>query len=282
MVALESTVITHGLPRPINLELARRMEVEVSREGAIPATVAVLDGRPYIGLTPDHLEHLALTEKAVKISRRDLAAARVKGLTGGTTVSATMYMAAVTGIQVFATGGIGGVHKGSSGDISADLPELARTPMIVVCSGAKSILDLPRTLEWLETAGVPVVGWQTDEFPGFISESSGLAVPFRADTAEEIAHLMQAQGEMGLSAGLLVCVPCPTEEAVPAGEVNKAMAQAEELADAQSITGKELTPFLLARLSELTDGATLRANLSLLRNNASIAAAISKAVASSG
>ncbi len=279
VVALESTVLTHGLPRPANLELARRLESEVRKAGAVPATVAVLGGRIRLGLDPISLEHIALTTEAIKISRRDLGVAAARGLDGGTTVAATMYVAHAGGVRVFATGGIGGVHRGAAGDVSADLPELARTPVAVVCAGAKSILDLPRTLEWLETAGVPVLGWRTKTFPAFFSLSSGLPVSERVESAADAAAVLRAHWGLGLGSGVLLCVPCPQEDAVPEDLVRQALVAAEEEAAGLGITGKELTPFLLSRLADLTEGATLRANLALLRKNARVAAEIAKALA---
>jgi pseudouridine-5'-phosphate glycosidase len=279
VVALESTVITHGLPEPVNLELARRMESEVRSAGAVPATVAVIDGRICLGVTTDELERLALSRSLMKISRRDLGTAVAQHGTGGTTVAATMIAAHAGGVQVFATGGIGGVHRGLSGDISADLPELARTPVVVVCAGAKAILDLPRTLEWLETAGVPVLGWGTDEFPAFFTRSSGLPVSARVKNAAETAALVRTQWGMGLRSGVLVCVPCPEEVAVPAEKVELVLRTALQQAESEGVHGKQVTPYLLSRLADLSGGGTLRANLALLRNNARVAAEIARAFA---
>jgi len=279
VVALESTVITHGLPEPVNLELARRMEGEVRAAGAVPATVAVIDGRVCLGVTTDELERLALSRSLMKISRRDLGAATALRATGGMTVAATMIAAHAGGVRVFATGGIGGVHRGSSGDVSADLPELARTPIVVVCAGAKAILDLPRTLEWLETAGVPVLGWGTDEFPAFFTRSSGLPVSARVKDAAEAAALIRAQWGMGLRSGVLVCVPCPEDVAVPAEAVERVLRTALQQAEAEGVRGKQVTPFLLSRLADLSGGGTLRANLALLRNNARVAAEIARVFA---
>jgi len=278
VVALETTVVTHGLPRPVNLELARRLEHEVRAAGATPATAAVLEGQPHLGLSPEQLERLALDEQAIKINRRDLGTARALGLTGGTTVSATMILAHAAGVQVFATGGIGGVHRGDSGDVSADLPELARTPVAVVCSGAKSILDLPRTLEWLETAGVPVLGYQTADFPAFFARESGLAVGARLNSAAQSAAWLRAHWGLGLGSGVLITVPCPEEAAVSEMAIELAIEAALHQADEQHIGGKALTPFLLARLAEATEGATLRANLALLKNNARVAGEIARAL----
>jgi pseudouridine-5'-phosphate glycosidase len=279
LVALESTVITHGLPRPTNLETARRLETIVIQAGALPATVAVLDGQLRVGLAADELERLANDTKAVKVSRRDLGPALASRMTGGTTVSATMLAAAAAGVRVFATGGIGGVHRGPTGDVSADLPELARTPVAVVCAGAKSILDLPRTLEWLETAGVPVIGWGTNEFPAFYAVSSGLPVSARADTAGAITAMLRAAWDLGLTGGALVTVPVPAEDALDPVVISQALEQAERRAAQAGIAGSALTPYLLAQLNELTDGASLRANLALLANNARAAAELAVALA---
>ncbi len=279
VVALESTVITHGLPEPVNLELARRLEGEVRAAGAVPATVAVIDGRVCLGVTTDELERLALSRSLWKISRRDLGAAMAQRATGGTTVAATMIAAHAGGVQVFATGGIGGVHRGSPSDISADLPELARTPVVVVCAGAKAILDLPRTLEWLETFGVPVLGWGTDEFPAFFTRGSGLPVSVRVGDAAQAAALIRTHWGMGLRSGVLVCVPCPEEVAVPAEAVETVLRTALQQAEAEGVRGKHVTPFLLSRLADLTAGGTLRANLALLRNNARVAADLARAFA---
>jgi pseudouridine-5'-phosphate glycosidase len=278
VVALESTVITHGLPQPVNLELARLMESEVLSAGAQPATIAVVNGQVRVGLTQEELERLALASGVLKVSRRDLGAVIARGEWGGTTVAATMIAAHAAGIRVFATGGIGGVHRGSAGDLSADLPELARTPVAVVCAGAKAILDLPRTLEWLETAGVPVIGWSTDEFPAFFTCSSGLPVSIRIDSPQEAAEILRAHWAIANAGGALICVPCPEEFAVPASQVEPRLQQALAQAEAGHVTGKELTPFLLSRLSELTGGDTMRANLALLRQNARVAAEVAAAL----
>lgn len=278
VVALESTVITHGLPRPVNLDLARWMESEVLSVGVLPATVAMMDGVVRLGLTSEELENLALAKEVHKISRRDLATAVAKRQTGGTTVAASIFISNSIGIQVFATGGIGGVHRGDSGDISADLPELAHTPIAVICSGAKAILDLPRTLEWLETASVPVIGWGTEEFPAFFSRTSGLPVSTSLTTLAEIVAFLRSHWRMGIGSGVLICVPCPDEAAVPREIAEEAIAQAEADAQRSNIAGSELTPYLLNRIAELTEGATLRANLELLKNNAHVAATIAKAL----
>lgn len=272
VVALESTVITHGLPRPSNLELAKEMEARVRAHGAIPATVGILEGQIHLGLAPDQLEHLALRAQARKVSRRDLAIVAAQRLDGGTTVAGTLFVAHAAGVRVFATGGIGGVHRGSGGDVSADLPALSETPLAVVCAGAKAILDLPRTVEWLETAGVPVVGWQTDEFPAFFSRSSGLPVAVQANEMAELAALVRAHWRLGLKSAVLVGVPCPASDAIPPEALEAALEQAEGEAHAAGISGAQLTPFLLSKVAQLTDEASLRANLALLRQNAEIAA----------
>jgi len=274
VVALESTVITHGLPRPKNLELARQMEAEVRAHGAVPATAAIIHGDIFLGLTDEQLEGLADDEHAVKVSRRDFGAVCARQQNGGTTVAGTMIVAHAAGVRVFATGGIGGIHRGDGFDVSADLPELGRSAVAVVCAGAKSILDLPRTLERLETDGVPVLGWQSRHFPAFFSRESGLMLETMLADAEEAAALLHAHWRIGLRSGALITVPCPAEDALPLDQVDAALLAAEEEASQQNIHGKRLTPFLLTRLSELTGGATLKANLSLLRNNARIAADI--------
>ena len=276
IVALESTVITHGLPRPVNVELARQLEKEIRQVGAVPATIALLKGKVHIGLSEKDLERLALDTESIKISVRDIGLARASRYSGGTTVAATMFLANKAGIPVFATGGIGGVHHGPSGDISADLSELTRLPVAVVCSGAKSILDLPRTLEWLETFSVPVIGWQTDTFPAFFTGESDLPIHARVDTVGEMAALLRTIWETRIS-GVLICVPCPEGAAIPAIRLHSSLQQVEREAQEQSIRGKDLTPFLLSRLAEITEGGTLHANLALLRNNAHVAAKIAKA-----
>lgn len=278
LLALESTVITHGLPRPQNLELARAMEAEVRRNGATPATIAVLDGKIRVGLSDEELVRLAEAESPLKISRRDFAAAIAKKASGGTTVAGTMFAAHKAGIRVFATGGIGGVHKESRFDVSTDMQALADTPMIVVCAGAKSILDLPATLETLETLSVPVIGYGTDEFPAFFSRSSGLPVSARLDSPQEVAAFAKAHWEIGMKSAVLVCQPIPIEDEIPREEIDPIEEQASREALEQGITGQRLTPFLLQRVNELTAGRSLRANLSLLLNNARLAAQIAKAL----
>ena len=274
LLALESTVITHGLPRPQNLELARSMERVVCANGATPATIAVLDGEIHVGLTEAELERLANEPNVRKISRRDFAAAIVKKECGGTTVAGTMFAAQRAGIKVFATGGIGGVHEVETLDISTDLQALADTPMIVVCAGAKAILDIPATLEYLETMGVPVVGYGTDEFPAFYSRSSGLSVSVRLDSPQEVVEFARTHWEIGMKSAVLVCQPIPAEAELPGEKVDGAIEQARQEARRGGIHGQPLTPFLLARLSELTGGDSLKANLALLLNNARLGAQI--------
>lgn len=275
VVALESTVISHGLPYPHNLELALELESIVRRHGAVPATIAILHGVVKAGLTADEIQRLARGETpTLKISRRDFGMAIAEKADGATTVAGTMIVAHKAGIKVFATGGIGGVHRGESGDVSADLPELSQTPVAVVCAGAKAILDLPRTLEWLETAGVPVLGYQTDEFPAFYTRSSELKLTQWVDSAQAAAAVIAAQWGFGLGSGVLVTVPIPLEAALDASEVEGYIHQALGAAAAQKITGKDITPFLLATLGEISGGKSLNANLALLRNNAAIAAQI--------
>lgn len=278
MVALESALITHGFAPPANLDIARQMQAAVREEGALAATVAVLEGEARVGLTGDELARLASDRAARKVSLRDLPAVLAQGASGGTTVAATMHLAHRAGVRVFATGGIGGVHRGHPEDISADLPALASISIIVVCAGAKAILDLPRTLEYLETHGVPVIGYGTEEFPAFYSRHSGLGVDTRVETPEEVAQMAQARTELGLPAALLVCVPVPEADELPAGEAETAIAQAVGEADAAGVSGKALTPFLLARLVELTGGRARRANEALLLNNARVAACIARAL----
>ena len=278
LVALESTVITHGLPHPQNLNLARDMEAAVREEGAVPATIAVINGQIRVGLGDSEIEELSRLSQAMKISRRDFATAIVKKASGGTTVAGTMFAAHQAGIQVFATGGIGGVHRETPFDISADLQALADTPMIVVCAGAKAILDLPATLEYLETMSVPVVGFMTDEFPAFYSRESGLKVSVKLDSAEEIAAFAQAHWGAGARSAILVTNPIPITEAISRSEMEPFIAQASAEAIQKKIHGQALTPFLLQRITELTQGKSLRANLSLLLNNARLAAQIATAL----
>ena len=274
VVALESTVITHGLPFPQNLLLAQDMEREVRAPGAVPATIAVLDGQVWVGLSQAQLQRIAAEENLLKISSRDFAQAIAQRRSGGTTVAGTLVAAHAVGIRVFATGGIGGVHRQAPFDVSADLHLLARTPLVVVCAGAKAILDLPATLEVLETLGVPVVGYRTDEFPAFFSINSGLPVSVRADSPAMAAQIAKAHWEMGLSSAVLVVQPPPEESALAGPVVESAIQQALQEAQEAGIHGQAVTPFLLKRVSELTHGTSLLANLALLRNNASLAAQI--------
>jgi len=274
IVALESTVITHGLPHPQNLELARNMEKNVRDAGATPATIALLDGQIRIGISDEELVLLSESESTLKVSHRDFATAIVKKANGGTTVAGTMFAANMAGIKVFATGGIGGVHKESAFDISTDLRSLAEIPTIVVCAGAKAILDLPATLEYLETMGVPVIGYQTDEFPAFYSRESGLGVSVRLDSPKEIAEFARAHWNLGMKGGILVTNPIPEADAISAAKMEPIIAKASAEAIEQGIHGQKLTPFLLGRISELTKGKSMKANLALLLNNARLAAQI--------
>jgi pseudouridine-5'-phosphate glycosidase len=286
IVALESTVISHGLPWPENLHLAQRMEAAVREAGATPATIAILRGEVKVGLAPAELEHLAQASGVWKVSRRDFPAAVAQKRDGATTVAGTMIAAGWAGIRVFATGGIGGVHRQVSLqgepppplDVSADLPELARTPVAVVCAGAKAILDLPATLEWLETHGVPVVGYGTDEFPAFYARESGLPLEARVDTPAEAAALLKTMWDLDFTGGALLCVPCPAEAARPAAEMEAAIAQALRDAAAEGVRGKAVTPFLLRRVNDLTAGHSLAANLALLENNARVAGEVAVAL----
>jgi pseudouridine-5'-phosphate glycosidase len=280
VVALESTLISHGLPPPRNVEAARRAEAAVRGRGAVPATVAIRDGRILVGLASDELEALALATGPSKVSTRDLAAALGRPGWGGTTVSATMIVAQRAGIRVFATGGIGGVHRGGelSLDVSADLAELARTPVAVVCAGPKSILDVGRTLEVLESSGVPVVGWGTDEVAGFLSRSSGWPASARVDDAAAAAGLLARHWALGLC-GLLFCVPLPEHVALPRAAAESAIEAALREAEAAGIHGPATTPFVLARVAELTQGRSVAANLALIERNAGVAAEIAVALA---
>jgi pseudouridine-5'-phosphate glycosidase len=277
IVALESTVLTHGLPRPQNLQLARDMEQAVRDEGATPATIGFLDGVLHAGLSNIELERLANEVNAYKVGPRDFATVIAKKLCGGTTVAGTMLACQHANFKVFATGGIGGVHRDAPFDISADLQALASIPMIVVCAGAKAILDLPATLEYLETMSVPVVGYGTDEFPAFYSRESGLDVSVRLDTPEAIVDFARAHWDAGLHSAVLVTNPIPETEAISKSEMEPYIEQANREAHEQGVHGKALTPFLLPRISELTGGKSMRANLALLLNNARLAAQIAKA-----
>jgi pseudouridylate synthase len=279
VVALESTVLAHGLPRPGNLAAGRDLERVVQENGALPATVAVLLGHAVAGLDPDEMERIALGASVPKLSTRDLAVAAARGSDGATTVAATMWIARQVGIEVFATGGIGGVHRGDRADVSADLLELGRTPVLVVCAGAKSILDLHATREALETQGVLVAGWGTDVLPGFWTRDTGFPVDVRVESAEEAAELWRAHREIDAPGALLLCVPPPAETALSSGEVESAIAVAEERARREGVRGKALTPFLLRAVAEETGGRSLRANLALLAGNASHAARVAEALA---
>jgi pseudouridine-5'-phosphate glycosidase len=281
VVALESTIITHGMPFPQNLEMARQVEAVVREAGAVPATIALMDGRIRVGLAGKDLEALAESGgSAAKASRRDVAALLASRTTAGTTVATTMQAADMAGIRLFATGGIGGVHRGAelNLDISADLQELSRTPVAVVCAGAKAILDLPKTLEVLETLGVPVVGYGTDEFPAFWTRSSGLPVSARVDGAEQAGMLIATQFALGMG-GVLIANPIPADAAMDRDEINAGIEAALADADQRGVTGKAITPFLLQRIYELTAGRSLASNIALVENNARVAAEIAVAVA---
>jgi len=280
IVALESTLITHGLPYPLNVETALAMEAAVRKQGAVPATIAVLKGKITVGLTESNIERLAsLPAGSVrKCSRRDLAIAVGLQEDAATTVAGTMIVAHKAGIRVFATGGIGGVHRGHPEDVSADLIELGRTPVTVVCSGAKSVLDLPLTLEVLETQGVPVIGLGTDTLPAFYSRSSGLRIDACVETPEQVAQIIRAAHELGMEHGIVVAVPIPTDDELPPSVAEDAIRKATAEAENQGVHGKEVTPFLLKRVTELTEGESRRANISLLVNNARIAAHIARAL----
>ena len=281
IVALESTIITHGMPYPQNVQTARLVEDDVRAAGAVPATIAVLKGKLHVGLEPDALEALGQAQDVAKLSRADMAACLATGGTGATTVAATMIAAHLAGIHVFATGGIGGVHRGAelSFDISADLHELAQTPVTVVGAGAKAILDLPKTFEVLETLGVPVIVYGQDRLPAFWSASSDLPAPLRMDRAADIANAQKMRTAMGLRGGQLVANPIPRADEIPAEVLHPIIAQALEQAQAQGISAKAVTPFLLGRIFELTEGRSLTANIALVRNNARLAAQIAIAMA---
>ncbi|NCE64821.1 pseudouridine-5'-phosphate glycosidase [Pseudoflavonifractor sp. 524-17] len=275
VVALESTIISHGMPYPQNVETALKVEEIIRENGAIPATIAVINGRLKAGLTKEEIEYLGKKGHEVnKASRRDLAVLVSKGADGATTVTTTMIIAHMAGIKIFATGGIGGVHRGAETtmDISADLEELAHTPVMVVCAGAKSILDLGLTLEYLETHGVPVIGYGTDELPAFYTRKSGFAIDYRLDTPQELAAAFHTSLELGFPAGMLVANPIPEAYSMDAGVINKAIADAVEEAKNTGIHGKETTPFLLAKIKEITKGTSLDANIQLVFNNAKVAA----------
>ncbi|NCT83292.1 MAG: pseudouridine-5'-phosphate glycosidase [Comamonadaceae bacterium] len=280
VVALESTIIAHGMPWPQNLEMARQVEDIIRIEGAVPATIAVMDGRIRVGLADAELQQLAQAPDALKLSRRDLPYAVATGRLGATTVAATMICAHLAGIEVFVTGGIGGVHRGGaeSFDISADLQELARTPVAVVCAGAKSILDLPLTLEYLETHGVPVLSIGQDNFAAFFTPDSGLKADFRMDDAAEQARFIRAKWALGLDGGVVVSNPVPAAAAMPREEIDAITAQALAEADAQGIAGKAITPFLLGRIKALTGGRSLATNIALVKHNAVAGARLARAL----
>ena len=280
VVALESTIITHGMPYPANLETALAVEGEIRARGAIPATIAVVKGEIKIGLTEAELDALAQDTDCVKASGRDLAVAMVRKASAGTTVSATMRLAALAGIRVFATGGVGGVHRGAehSWDVSADLTELGATPVTVVCAGVKSILDIPKTLEVLETNRVPVIAYGTDAFPAFFARESGYPADHRLDSATDLAAAIDAHDSLGTGTGVLIANPVPEEDALAPAEIDGIIDEAIAAADAQGVTRKELTPFLLARIVEKSEGRSLKANISLVRNNARLAADIAVAM----
>ncbi len=277
VVALESTVIAHGLPYPHNLETAKKLEQIVRENGAVPATIAVFGGEFFVGLSAGQIEQLATRKDIRKISRRDLPIAVANKLDCATTVATTTFIANRAGIKVFATGGIGGVHRGFDADISADLPELAQTPITVVCSGAKIVLDLPRTREWLETNGITVLGWQCDELPAFYSRVSGLAIDERVENADDVARIASARDELGLKNSILLTVPIPAEFEIDRAELESILADALKLADERGVLGKDITPFLLSQMSERSGGRTLAANIALLENNASVAASVAAA-----
>ena len=277
VVALETAVVTHGLPAPHNLEIAMRCEAIVRAEGAVPATVAVLDGTLRVGLSAEEIERLAATRAALKVSRREIASAHLLGHSGGTTVAATLLAAEAAGIHVFSTGGIGGVHR-EPHDVSADLPELAQARVAVVCAGAKSILDLPATLEALETLGVPVLGYQTDNFPAFYSRDSGLHVSLRVESVEQAAAFARHHWQLPRSGGVLLTVPCPADAALAHDEMELLIREALEESQKEGIHGNLVTPFLLSRVARKSGGRTLSANLALLRNNALHAARLAVAL----
>ncbi|MGI2032969.1 pseudouridine-5'-phosphate glycosidase [Rhizobium panacihumi] len=281
IVALESTIITHGMPFPDNLATAFGVEEVIRENGAVPATIAVVNGELRVGLEPDELEALAKAEAVVKASGRDLAVAMVRGQSAGTTVSATMLMADLAGIDIFATGGVGGVHRGAEQtfDISADLTELGRTKTAVVCAGVKSILDIAKTLEYLETQRVPVIAYGTEEFPAFFTRQSGFKADHRLDTPEEIARTMHLHHQLGTGTGLLIANPIPEAAALTHEFIDGTIADAVKEADERGIGRKELTPFLLARINELSGGESLKANIQLVRNNAALAARMAVAYA---
>lgn len=276
VVALESTLISHGFPYPENLEVAGEMEEIIRGYGVVPATIAIIKGKIKVGLTRGELEFMATSKDILKASRQDLAVIMAKGLNGATTVAATMVVAERAGIRVFATGGIGGVHRGAEKtfDISADLQELARAPVAVVCSGAKAILDLPLTLEYLETMGVPIIGFRTDEFPAFYCRESGLKVDYLVNDEKEAAEIIRAIQDLGLGGGMIIANPVPEEYALSMEYMNEMIEEAVRAAEKEGIKGKKLTPYLLNKIKELTGGKSLQANIELIKNNARVAAKI--------
>ncbi|KKC30629.1 pseudouridine-5'-phosphate glycosidase [Caldanaerobacter subterraneus KAk] len=276
VVALESTIISHGMPYPQNIETARALEEIVRENGAVPATIAIIGGKIKIGLNEEELEFMGTSKEILKASRRDLPVVIAKGLNAATTVSATMICANLAGIKVFVTGGIGGVHRGAEEtfDISADLQELANTDVAVVCAGAKAILDLPRTLEYLETFGVPVIGFRTEEFPAFYTRESGLKVDYRVEDEVEAAKVIKTKWDLGLKGGILIANPIPEEYALDRAYIEKAIEEAIFEADRRGIRGKALTPFLLEKIKDLTEGKSLKANIELVKNNARVGAKI--------
>jgi len=285
VVALESTIISHGMPYPQNVETALEVEQTVRRNGAIPATIALMDGKLKVGLTTAELTVLGKKgQNTTKTSRRDVPFVLAKKLNGSTTVAATMLIASMAGIHVFATGGIGGVHRGANEtmDISADLQELSRTNVAVVCAGAKAILDLPLTMEYLETQGVPVIGFQTEHFPAFYLRESGLPVDYMVDNAKELAQALKIKWDMGLQGGVVVANPIPEQYEMQFAKINQAVNQALESMKEQGIKGKAITPFLLSKIEELTQGASLKANIQLIYHNAKVAASLAKAYAELG
>jgi pseudouridylate synthase len=277
IVALESTVIAHGLPRPLNLETAQRLEQLVRDAGATPATIAVLDGKLCVGLDEQQIEMIAKSDGIKKISTRDLVLACAHKWNAATTVASTIWIARRGGIEIFATGGIGGVHRGSMSDVSADLPQLAHTPLTVVCSGAKVVLDLPATREWLETYGITVLGYQCDEMPAFYSRRSGLPIDARVDSPADVVKIIESQRELGITGALLVAVPVPEAAEVPSELLERVILESLKEAEQKRIGGRDVTPFLLSRMSEASEGATLKANIALLENNARVAAEIAVA-----
>ncbi|MGE5677729.1 MAG: pseudouridine-5'-phosphate glycosidase [Pseudomonadota bacterium] len=277
VVALESTIISHGMPYPKNVETALEVEKIVRENGAVPATIAIMKGKLKVGLTPEEIEYLGKSHEVVKTSRRDIPFILAKGLDGATTVASTMIIASLAGIKVFATGGIGGVHRGAQEtfDISADLQELAHTDVAVVCAGAKSILDIGLTLEYLETLGVPVVGFGTEELPAFYTSKSGFGVDYRVDSPRELAEALKTKWDLGLSGGVVIANPIPAEYEMEPAAINEAIEAAVKEAEAKGIRGKESTPFLLAKVKELTEGSSLDSNIQLVYNNARLGAKVS-------